>query len=57
MARGELAPRLSLVSPKVFFLHSVTEGVMVHSTVAFGLLSWEDLISSDYRQFDFTDTI
>ncbi len=27
------------------------------ATVAFGLLSWGDLISNDYRQFDFTDTI
>ncbi len=26
LARGELSPRLSLVSPKVFFLHSVTDG-------------------------------
>ncbi len=27
------------------------------ATVAFGLLSWGNLISSDYRQFDFTDNI
>ncbi len=27
LARGEMAPRLSLVSPKVFFLRSVTNGV------------------------------
>ncbi len=30
---------------------------VVHIDVAFGLLSWGDLISSDYRQFDFRDTI
>ncbi len=29
LARGELAPRLSLVSPKVFFLCSVTDGVLI----------------------------
>ncbi len=29
LARGEMAPRLSLVSPMVFFLHSVTDGVLV----------------------------
>ncbi len=27
------------------------------ATVTFGLLSWGDLISSDFRQFDFSDTI
>ena len=29
LVRGELAPQLSLVSPKVFFLHSLTDGVLV----------------------------
>ncbi|KAL0149425.1 hypothetical protein M9458_055213 [Cirrhinus mrigala] len=29
LARGELAPRLSLVSPKVFFSPFVTDGVLV----------------------------
>ncbi len=58
LARGELAPRLSLVFSRGFFLHSVSEGVVgSFAAVASGLLSWGHLISSDYRKFDFTDTI
>ncbi len=39
--------RLSLVSPKVFFLNSVTDGVLFLAAVASGLLSCGHLISSD----------
>ncbi len=58
MARGELAPRLSLVSPKFFFFFILSQREFWFlAAVASGLLSWGHLISSDYRQFDFTDTI
>ncbi len=48
LARGELAPRLSLVSPKVFFspfCHRWEFWFL--AAVASGLLSWGHLISSD----------
>ncbi len=45
LARGEMAPRLSLVSPKVF--SPVTNGVWFLAAVASGLLSWGHLISSN----------
>ncbi len=53
----ELAPRLSLVSPKVFFSILSQKEFWFLAAVASGLLSWGHLISSDYRQLDFTDTI
>ncbi len=39
-------PQGSIVAPRLFSLY-----------IASGLLSWGHLISSDYRKFDFTDTI
>ncbi len=47
LARGELSPRLSLVSPKVFFsvLSPIEFWFLV--AVASGLLSWGHFISSD----------
>ncbi len=49
LAGGELAPRLSLVSPKVFsqFCHRWSFGSLPLS----GLLSWGHLISSDITYF------
>ncbi len=47
LARGELAPRLSLVSPKVFFSILSPMEFWFLSDVASGLLSWGHLISSD----------
>ncbi len=47
LARGELAPRLSLVSPKVFFSILSPMEVWFLAAVASGLLSWGHLISSD----------
>ncbi len=58
VARGELAPRLSLVSPKFFFspfCHRGSFGSLPLSPLACSV--WGHLISSDYRQLDFTDTI
>ncbi len=40
MARGELAPRLSLVSPKVIFSILSPMEIWFLATVASGLLSW-----------------
>ncbi len=47
LARGELAPRLSLVSPKVFFSILSPMEFWFLAAVASGLLSWGHLISSD----------
>ncbi len=49
--------RLSLVSPKVFFSILSQREFWFRAAVASGLLSRGHLISSDYRKFDFTDTI
>ncbi len=45
--RREMMSAALIVSDEFWFL----------AAVASGLLSWGHLISSDYRQFDFTDTI
>ncbi len=55
LARGELAPQLSLVSPKVFFSILPQREFWFLAAAASGLLSWGHLISSDYRRFDCTD--
>ncbi len=47
LARGELAPQLSLVSPKVFFSILSPMEFWFLAAVASGLLSWGHLISSD----------
>ncbi len=47
LARGEMAPRLSLVSPKVFFSVLSPMEFWFLAAVASGLLSWGHLISSD----------
>ncbi len=47
LARGELAPRLSLVSPKVFFSVLSPMEFWFLAAVASGLLRWGHLISSD----------
>ncbi len=47
LARGEMAPRLSLVSPKVFFSVLLPMEFWFLAAVASGLLSWEHLISSN----------
>ncbi len=47
LAGGELAPRLSLVSPKVFFSVLFLMEFWFLAVVASGLLSWEHFISSD----------
>ncbi len=46
LARGELAPRLSLVSPKVFFSILSPMEFWFLAAVASGLLSWGHFISS-----------
>ncbi len=47
LAKGELAPQLSLVSPKVFFSILSPIEFWFFATVTSGLLSWGHLISSD----------
>ncbi len=47
LARGEMAPRLSLVSPKVFFSVLSPMEFWFLAAVASGLLSWGHFISSD----------
>ncbi len=47
LARGEMAPRLSLVSPKVFFSVLSPMEFWFLAAVASGLLSWGHLISSN----------
>ncbi len=47
LARGELAPQLSLVSPKVFFSVLSPMEFWFLAAVASGLLSWGHFISSD----------
>ncbi len=47
LPRGELAPRLSLVSPKVFFSILSPMELWFLAAVASVLLSWENFISSD----------
>ncbi len=47
LARGEMAPRLSLVSPKVFFSVLSPMEFWFLTAVASGLLSWGLLISSN----------
>ncbi len=47
LARGELPPRLSLVSPKIVFSILSQMEFWFLATVASGLLSWGHLISSD----------
>ncbi len=47
LARGELAPRLSLVSPKVFFSILSPMEFCFLAAVASGLLGWGHFISSD----------
>ncbi|KAI2655582.1 Filamentous hemagglutinin [Labeo rohita] len=48
LARGELAPRLSLVSPKVFFLHLSPMEFWFLAPVASGLLTRRDLPFVEY---------
>ncbi len=47
LARGEMAPRLSLVSPKVFFSVLSPMEFWFLAAVASGLLSWGHFISSN----------
>ncbi len=47
LARGELPPRLSLVSPKVYFSVLSPMEFWFLAVVASGLLSWGHLFSSD----------
>ncbi len=47
LARGEMAPRLSLVSPKVFFSVLSPMEFWFLAAVASGLLSWGHLFSSN----------
>ncbi len=47
LARGELAPRLSLVSPRIFFSILPLMEFWFLAAVAYGLLSWRHLFSSD----------
>ncbi len=47
LARGELAPRLNLVSPKVFFSILSPMEFWFLAAVTSGLLSWGHFISSD----------
>ncbi len=47
LARGEMAPRLSLVSPKVFFFVLSPMEFWFLAAVASGLLSWGHFISSN----------
>ncbi len=47
LARGEMAPRLSLVSPKVFFSVLSPMEFWFLAALASGLLSWGHFISSD----------
>ncbi len=47
LTRGEMAPRLSLVSPKVFFSVLSPMEFWFLAAVASGLLSWGHFISSN----------
>ncbi len=58
LARGELAPPTEPGFSQGFFFSILSQRSFGSlPLLSFGLLSWGDIISSDYRQFDFTDTI
>ncbi len=57
LAGRELAPRLSLVSPKIFFSVLSPMEFWFLAVVASGLLSWGTLHFQRYHRLDCTDTI
>ncbi len=58
LARGELAPPTEPGFSQGFFFSILSQREFWFlAAVAYVLLSWGHLISSDYRKFDFTDTI